>query len=71
MNGFTPTIRQREIASRQEKEQVMGLTTRGFNWETIKFKNQYFKKEDYLTFSNSKGIAEYFGGERGKSCCAQ
>lgn len=51
-----PSIRQREIASRQEKEQVMGLTTRGFNWETIRFKNQYFKKEDYLTFSNSKAL---------------
>jgi hypothetical protein len=49
-----PSIRQREIASRQEKEQVMALTTRGFNWETIRFKNQYFKKEDYQTFSNSK-----------------
>jgi hypothetical protein len=49
-----PSIRQRDIASRQEKEQVMGLTTRGFNWETIRFKNQYFKKEDYLAFANSK-----------------
>jgi hypothetical protein len=49
-----PSIRQREIASREEKEQVIGLTTRGFNWETIRFKNQYFKKEDYLTFGNNK-----------------
>ena len=49
-----PSIRQREIASREEKEQVIGLTTRGFNWETIRFRNQYFKKEDYLTFGNDK-----------------
>ena len=40
-----PSIRQREIASREEKEQVIGLTMRGFNWETTRFKNQYFKKE--------------------------
>lgn len=49
-----PSMRQREIASRMEKEQVMALTTHGFNWDSIRFKNQYFKKEDYLTFSNSK-----------------
>jgi hypothetical protein len=49
-----PSIRQREIASREEKEQVMELTTRGFNWGTIRFKNQYFKKEDYLAFGSAK-----------------
>lgn len=49
-----PAIRQREIASREEKEQALALTTRGFNWDTIKFKHQYFKKEDYLTFGNDR-----------------
>lgn len=49
-----PSMRQREIASCEEKDQVMELTTRGFNWDTIKFRSQYLKKEDYLTFSNSK-----------------
>lgn len=48
-----PLLRQHLIASREEKEQALALTTRGFNWEAIRFKNQYFKKEDYLTFSNS------------------
>ncbi len=49
-----PSLRQREIASRQEIKDVLELTTRGFNWDTIKFKNQYFKKEDFLTFANRK-----------------
>lgn len=49
-----PSIKQREIASRQEIRDVLALTTRGFNWDNIKFKNQYFKKEDFLTFANSK-----------------
>lgn len=47
-----PSLRQREIFSREEKEQVIELTTRGFNWDAIKFRNQYFKKEDYFTFSS-------------------
>ncbi|MDZ7646590.1 MAG: hypothetical protein U5K54_05090 [Cytophagales bacterium] len=34
---------------------MLSLTTGGFSWDHIKeFKNQYFKKEDYLTLSNSK-----------------
>ncbi len=49
-----PALKQREIASRQEKRQIIALTTGGFNWDTIKFKNQYFKKEDFLTLGNSK-----------------
>jgi len=48
-----PLLRQHQIASREEKEQALALTTRGFNWETIRFKNQYFKREDYTIFSNS------------------
>lgn len=51
-----PRIRQREIVSRKEKEQLVALTTRGFNWENIRFKNQYFKKEDYLSLSDSKAF---------------
>jgi len=51
-----PLLKQREIASREEKRGMMELTTRGFNWDSIKFKNQFFKKEDYLIFSNSKSI---------------
>lgn len=52
-----PTLRQRDIASRQEKKQFIELTTDGFNWDFIKFKNQYFQKEDYLALSNSKARA--------------
>lgn len=51
-----PLLKQKEIASRKEKKQLIELTTAGFNWDGIKFKNQYFKKEDYLTFTNSKAI---------------
>jgi len=49
-----PTLKQRDIASRQEKKQFIALTTAGFNWDHIKFKLQYFKKEDYLALSSSK-----------------
>ncbi len=49
-----PTLKQRDILSRQEKKQFIALTTAGFNWDQIKFKLQYFKKEDYLALSSSK-----------------
>lgn len=49
-----PTLKQRDIASRQEKKQFIALTTAGFSWDQIKFKLQYFKKEDYLALSSSK-----------------
>ncbi len=48
-----PTLKQREILSRQEKKQFMALTTTGFSWDQIKFKLQFFKKEDYLALSSS------------------
>ncbi len=51
-----PLLNQRDIASRKEKKQFIELTTAGFNWDAVKFKNQFFKKEDYLVFSNSKAI---------------
>lgn len=49
-----PTLKQRDILSRQEKKQFIALTTEGFSWDQIKFKLQYFKKEDYLALSSSK-----------------
>jgi len=49
-----PALKQREILSRQEKKQFIALTTAGFSWDQIKFKLQYFKKEDYLALSSSK-----------------
>ncbi len=49
-----PTLRQRDITSRQEKKQFIELTATGFNWDQIKFKNQFFKKEDFLALSSSK-----------------
>ena len=49
-----PTLKQRDILSRQEKKQFIALTTAGFSWDHIKFKLQYFKKEDYLALSSSK-----------------
>jgi hypothetical protein len=48
-----PAMKQRDHTSRLEKKQFLALTTAGFNWDQIKFKQQYFKKEDYLTFSSS------------------
>lgn len=49
-----PTLKQRDIASRQEKKQFLALTTSGFRWDQIKFKLQYFKLEDFLVLSSSK-----------------
>lgn len=52
-----PLWKQREIASRKEKNELIKLTTAGFSWDTIKFKNQYFVKEDYLAFSRNENAA--------------
>ncbi len=49
-----PSLKKHEIESRQEKKQFIELTTGGFNWDNIKFKNQYFKKEDYLVLGSNK-----------------
>lgn len=49
-----PLIKQREIISRVERQQVVDLTMRGFSWDAIKFRNQFFQKDDYLVFSNSR-----------------
>lgn len=49
-----PLLNQREIISREEKQQFISLTTAGFNWDQIRFRNQFFKKEDYLTLSSAK-----------------
>ena len=48
-----PVMKKRYHASRMEKKQFFALTT-GFSWDHIKLKQQYFKKEDYVTFSSSK-----------------
>ena len=49
-----PAMKQRDHASRLEKKQFLALTTAGFSWDHIKFKQQYFKKEDYLALSSDK-----------------
>jgi hypothetical protein len=49
-----PVFRQRDIASRHEKEELLMLTAGGFSWDAIKFRGQFFQKEDYLTFANNR-----------------
>jgi hypothetical protein len=49
-----PYWKQREIASREEKKQFIALTSRAFNWDSIRFKTQFFKKEDYLVLGNAQ-----------------
>jgi hypothetical protein len=51
-----PALKQREIASRRELEQALSLTTAGFQWDSIRFKTQYFKKEDFLVFDRQKAL---------------
>ena len=46
-----PAMLQRAIESRLDKQQFIALTASGFNWDAIKFTNQYFKREDYLSLS--------------------
>jgi hypothetical protein len=53
-NDIYPSLKRHEIAMQKEKEQFMELATGGFQWDSIKFKNQYVKKEDYLTLSSYK-----------------
>lgn len=49
-----PYWKQREIVSREEKKQFIALTSRAFSWDSIRFKTQYFKKEDYLVLDNTQ-----------------
>ncbi len=49
-----PIMKRRDHESRLEKKQFLSLSASGFSWEHIKFKLQYFKKEDYLTLSSNK-----------------
>ena len=58
-------IRQREIVSLQEKMESLEAITR-INLDHIKFKNQFFKKEDYLAFTSimSRNHSEAMKAER-------
>ncbi|MEP6737261.1 MAG: hypothetical protein ABJA70_17180 [Chryseolinea sp.] len=49
-----PVMKQRDHASRVDRREFLALTTAGFSWDHIKFKHQYFKKDDYLALSSSK-----------------
>jgi hypothetical protein len=51
-----PSLKQREIASRRELDQALALTTAGFQWDSIRFKTQYFKKEDFLVLDRRKAL---------------
>lgn len=53
-----PVMKQREIANRHEKKQFMDLTTYGFQWDAIRFKLQYFKKDDFLILSSASAFHE-------------
>ncbi|MBL0740358.1 restriction endonuclease PLD domain-containing protein [Chryseolinea lacunae] len=51
-----PMMKQREIANRRDKKQFMDLTTYGFQWEGIRFKLQYFKKDDFMVLSSASAL---------------
>jgi hypothetical protein len=53
-NILYPDWRLRLTRTADEKKQFIALNTSGFNWDAIKFKTLYFKKEDYLAFTNTK-----------------
>jgi hypothetical protein len=49
-----PALKQRQNEARIEKRDALDITSRAFSWDAIKFKLQYFKKEDYLVTSIRK-----------------
>jgi hypothetical protein len=49
-----PSLKRKQNEARIEKRDAIDLTSRTFSWDAIKFKNQYFKKEDYLATSFAK-----------------
>lgn len=51
-----PRLRQREIDSVNENRLLIAYHT--INWDTIRFRNQFFKKEDYQLFSPAAFSAE-------------
>lgn len=56
-DSIYPTLMKRQIASRQEKQEALAIASRAFNWDQFKFRNQLFKKEDYLVLSNEKAAS--------------
>jgi hypothetical protein len=46
-------IRQREILSRHEKELLIASSMASFNWDSNRFRFQYFSREDFDVFSFS------------------
>jgi hypothetical protein len=52
---------QREIATRKERSNLLRLTSRGFNWEGIRFKNQFFSKDDFLILSSGNATSLHPG----------
>jgi hypothetical protein len=53
-----PAMQQRAIESRLDRQQFLALAASGFNLDAIKFKNQYFKKEDYFTLSTENAALD-------------
>jgi hypothetical protein len=49
-----PEWKHYEITTRAEKRDFVELTMKGFSWDAIKFRNQFFKKEDYLALETAK-----------------
>jgi hypothetical protein len=47
-----PTMMSRQIRSRREKDDLIVLTASSFRLDAVKFKNQFFSKDDYETFSS-------------------
>jgi HKD family nuclease len=56
-DSIYPTLMKRQIASRQEKQEALASASRAFNWDHFKFRNQFFKKDDYLVLSNEKAVS--------------
>jgi hypothetical protein len=48
-----PGMKRREIITRREKDELIALTASSFRWDAVRFKGQFFTKEDYLTFANT------------------
>ena len=49
--------RERQLRSKIERRDALEITSRAFSWDQVKFKNQFFNKDDYAATFSSKATS--------------
>jgi hypothetical protein len=62
-------MRRREIVSKKEKDELVSLNS--FRWEDIKFRRQFFLKDDYQLLSNANAASENASLYSGRAALGQ